>query len=111
MAQLQDKVAIVTGAGQGIGRATAELFSREGATVVVNDIVHERVKEVVALLGSRGGKTMLSDASYEDETAVRATVEAAAHTFGHVDILVNNIGGNAGIPFRIFTENSRTFGR
>ena len=92
MKQLQDKVAIITGAGSGIGKATAVLFAREGAKVVVSDINENHGNEVVELIKSNGGEALFvkaNSASPEDnERLVKETVEK----FGALNISVNNAG-------------------
>ncbi|MBZ0295223.1 MAG: glucose 1-dehydrogenase [Anaerolineae bacterium] len=90
--RLADKVAIVTGAGSGMGRAMAELFASEGAKVVVTDIVQERVDDVVQAIQSAGGTAsgVLVDVSKEADTD--AMINHAVDTYGRLDILVNNAG-------------------
>ncbi|MGZ5263329.1 MAG: SDR family NAD(P)-dependent oxidoreductase, partial [Kaistella sp.] len=92
MGQLQDKVAIITGAGSGIGKATALLFAKEGAKVVVSDINENHGNEVVELIKSNGGKALFvkaNSASPEDnERLVKETVAK----FGALHISVNNAG-------------------
>jgi 3-oxoacyl-[acyl-carrier protein] reductase len=92
--RLSGKVAIITGAGSGIGRASALLFSREGARVVIADIDDRGGEETVALVKSKGGEaffihTDVSKAS-DDENLIKMTKER----FGKLDILLNS----AGIP-------------
>lgn len=90
--RLQDKVALITGAGSGIGRATAERFAAEGARVVACDIVPERVDEVTAAIREFGGEVLgvTMDISRQDD--VDRAVEAALGAYGRLDILVNNAG-------------------
>lgn len=92
MKQLQDKVAIITGAGSGIGKATALLFAKEGAKVVVSDINENHGTEVVELIRSSGGEALFvkaNSASPEDnERLVKETVAK----FGALHISVNNAG-------------------
>jgi NAD(P)-dependent dehydrogenase (short-subunit alcohol dehydrogenase family) len=101
MGQLSGKVAIVTGAGGGIGRAEALLFAREGAKVVVNDIGGARdgtgggealasgvVREIVAL----GGEAVASFAPVHTEAGAASIVKTAVDAFGRIDVLVNNAG-------------------
>jgi pyridoxal 4-dehydrogenase len=91
--KLKDRVAIVTGGAQGIGRAIAEKLSEEGAAVVVADINEEGAKAVAAGL-SGDGLGVRADVS--DEGEVQAMVDAALERFGRVDVLVNNA---AIVPF------------
>ncbi len=73
--RLQDKVAIVTGAGSGIGRATAALFAREGALLVLNDIDRQGLDAVSAQLGKENNRAVMGDIAQE-ETARHLAQEA-----------------------------------
>jgi 3-oxoacyl-[acyl-carrier protein] reductase len=84
------KVAVVTGAGHGIGRAVAERFGREGARVVVNDVDPSRAGEVAGAI--TGGEAIAVPADVSKSSAVNALFDAALERFGTVDILVNNAG-------------------
>lgn len=88
---LSDDVAIVTGAGRNIGRATAELFAEEGAAVVVADVDEERALGTVDNITAAGGHAVASVTDVTDEAQVVAMVETAEEEFGSVDILVNNV--------------------
>lgn len=92
MSKLEKKVAIITGAGSGIGKATALLFAKEGAKVVVSDINEEGGNKVVEEIKSAGGEAIFvkaNTASPEDnENLVKETVKA----FGKLDVAVNNAG-------------------
>jgi 3-oxoacyl-[acyl-carrier protein] reductase len=93
MAQLTDKVAIVTGASRGIGRGIALELGKRGATVVVN--YHSRAdaaNEVVEQIKAGGGNAMAFKADVGDEEQANALVKAATDTYGKLDILVNNAG-------------------
>lgn len=101
MGLLDEKVAIVTGAGQGIGRAIARAFAREGARVVVNDLGCNGkgegndasvAEEVAAEVTAEGGVAVASAHSVRERQSVEALVELAEERFSGVDILVNNAG-------------------
>ena len=90
--QLDDKIAIITGAGSGIGEAIAHLFAKEGAKVIISDIDEKggnRVQKDIETLG-RYATFMKIDITKEDE--VERMVESTIKTFGKIDILVNNAG-------------------
>src|SRR5207245_550496 len=92
--KLKDKVALVTGAGSGIGRAIAQLFAEEGARVIANDVREEAAKETVAAISS-GGCAIQADVA--DSAQVRAMFAQIEREFGTLDVLVNNAGiGTAG---------------
>lgn len=86
----EGRVALVTGAAAGIGRATAELFAARGACVVVADLDLSRAGAVVAAIGARRAHAVAVDVS--DDGAVAAMVRSAVDRFGRVDIAVNNAG-------------------
>ena len=101
MARLDGRVAIVTGAGRGIGRSVARLLATEGASVVVNDLGAAvdgsgqdsgPAHDVVAEIGEAGGKAIASGADIADFTAAEELVESAIEEFGRLDILVNVAG-------------------
>jgi 3-oxoacyl-[acyl-carrier protein] reductase len=89
MGRLQDKVAIITGAGQGIGLAYAERFLAEGARVVVAEINEERAASAMKQLEGRGD-VVLQQTDISDEASAEACAAFAIETFGKLDILVNN---------------------
>jgi 3-oxoacyl-[acyl-carrier protein] reductase len=90
--RLEGKVAVVTGAARGIGRATALRFAREGAAVVVNDIDVEPAKEAAAAVEAIGGRVLVSTDDTTELGAARALMARAVEEFGTLDILVNNAG-------------------
>ena len=101
MGLLEGKVAIVTGAGRGIGRAEALLFAREGAKVVVNDVggtrdgtgaANDAAEEVAAEIRAGGGEAVTSFESVASEAGAGRIVDRALEAFGRLDILVNNAG-------------------
>jgi len=88
--RLRERVAIVTGAGSGIGRATARLFAREGARLVLNDIDQQSLDRTLAEVGKETNRGVVGNVARE-ETA-RSLAQAAVATFGRIDVLVNNAG-------------------
>lgn len=90
--RLQDKVAIVTGGGQGIGRTTALTFAREGAKVAVVDINQAAAEAVAAEIVAAGGQAQAFHMNVAKSDSVDPTVKAIAEWGGRIDILVNNAG-------------------
>ncbi|MEO8690970.1 MAG: SDR family NAD(P)-dependent oxidoreductase [Solirubrobacteraceae bacterium] len=84
------KTAIVTGAGTGIGRATAELLGARGARVVAAGLQPERLRETVAAITEAGGEAVAVDADLSDPRAIEAVAARAQEAFGGTDVLVNN---------------------
>jgi len=89
---VKDRVAIVTGSGQGIGEGIARVLAGAGAKVVVNDLVPERVEEVVADFKARGYDATGLAANVAVAVEAESLVAKAVDTYGRVDILVNNVG-------------------
>ena len=93
--RLEDKVAVITGGGAGIGRATALLFGREGASVVVADISEDRGQETTTMISREGPKEGLflrTDVGVRDQ--VEGLFDRVIDRFGRVDVLVNNAYGS-----------------
>lgn len=98
--RLADKVAIITGAGLGIGRATALLFAQEGAKVVVAELDPENGTQTAATIQEKGGDAIFVATDVTKSDDCQKMVRAAVDTYGRLDILVNN----AGLSGRIFVE-------
>lgn len=90
--KLQNKVAIVTGAGSGMGKAIASLYAQEGAKVIVADINQDSVNAVVAEIKANGGEALGEVVNVAKKEDVEKMINAATSAFGSLDILVNNAG-------------------
>jgi len=91
-ARFTDKVAFITGAGGGIGRATAVAFAQEDAAVVVADIDEETARETARLVEATGGRALAVRCDVTSSADVKTALDAAVQTFGGVDIAFNNAG-------------------
>lgn len=89
---LKDRVAIVTGAGSGIGRATALRFAQQGAAVALADVDETAVREVGDTIEASGGRSLPMKVDVADETQVERLVRATSDRFGGLDVLFNNAG-------------------
>jgi meso-butanediol dehydrogenase/(S,S)-butanediol dehydrogenase/diacetyl reductase len=90
--RLEGKVAIITGGGSGIGRATAELFAREGAKVVVADYKAEIGRETVRAIKDAGGEALFVEVDVSDSAQVKRLVQSTLDAYGGINILFNNAG-------------------
>ena len=91
---MDGKVAIVTGASGGIGRATALAFSESGASVVVSDVQEDKGEETVKLIADQGGKAIFHRCNVADEADVKALIKRAVSEYGRLDYACNNAGIN-----------------
>tara|TARA_Y100000588_G_scaffold315612_1_gene343812 strand:- start:60 stop:821 length:762 start_codon:yes stop_codon:yes gene_type:complete len=90
--RLKDKVAIITGGANGLGRATAELFGRQGASVVVTDILAELGEQVAQGIRDEGGRAVFEQADVTSEADAKQMVDTAVAQFGRLDVLMCNPG-------------------
>ena len=90
--RLADKVVIITGSANGIGRLAAEVFASEGASIVVTDIDEKEGQAAAHAIREQGGKAIFVKANVANETEVKHILDSAIATFGHVDVLYNNAG-------------------
>jgi NAD(P)-dependent dehydrogenase (short-subunit alcohol dehydrogenase family) len=93
--RLDGKVAVITGAGSGIGRAAALLFASEGAAVAVVDLAVAAAKETAAAIADRGGHALAVSADVSDAEQVDGAFGQITREFGRVDVLYNNAGANS----------------
>lgn len=98
--RLADKVAIITGAGTGIGEAIAHKFAKEGALVVVNGLVDDPIEDVAHSINQYGGSAIAYGGDVSEEAYAQSCVQVAIDTYGRLDILVNNAG--------VFLTNAET---
>lgn len=94
--QINDKVAVVTGAGNGIGRGIAQRLAREGAVVVTADLNESDAQRVLAEIEATGGKGLALQFDATSEASVDGMVRQTLERFERIDILVNNVGGGTG---------------
>jgi len=92
MGKLDGKVAVITGASSGIGRATAEALAAEGAAVAIGGRKASALDDVVAAVEARGGRALSQVLDVRDERQVASLIDAAVRDFGGLDIMVNNAG-------------------
>src|SRR5437667_2274532 len=92
MGMIEDKVAILTGSGRGIGAATAKMFGAEGASVVVSDLDPTPAEETAATIRAAGGKAVVVAGDVTDPAFPAQLIKATLDSFGSIDIIVNNAG-------------------
>ena len=90
--RLQDKVALITGAGSGIGEHIARLFAQQGAHVILADVRQDAAEQIAAEIQAAGGSARAQQLDVADESQVKAALELVAAEEGRLDILVNNAG-------------------
>ncbi len=104
MFELTGKIALVTGAGQGVGAGIATVLARQGASVAVNDLYEDRAKATVEEIEGAGGKAVAVPFDVTDRDAVSKAVATIQDELGPVDILVNNAGVPVGMGMAPFRE-------
>ena len=106
MGRLEDKVAIVTGGGRGLGKVYCLRMAEEGAKVVAADILDREVEETVSEIKANGGTAMAVKADVTSEVDTQRMAEEAVKKFGRIDILVNNAGYYYGMGRKRFYDIS-----
>jgi NAD(P)-dependent dehydrogenase (short-subunit alcohol dehydrogenase family) len=106
MRRLEDRIALVTGAGAGIGRAIAETFAREGAHVAVADLNAEAAKVVAASIVKANGAAVAHEVDVTDTKQVKAMMAEIGAKHGRLDILVNNAGVGERSDFRHLSDEA-----
>ena len=102
--RLNDKVALITGAAHGMGEATARLFAREGAKVIVADVLEREGETVVQSIVANGGSAMFVRLDVAEEQQWIAAMAETIARYGQLDVLVNNAGISGAVPDRMSTE-------
>ena len=103
--KIENRVAIVTGGGQGIGKGIASIFAEAGARVLISDKMEDTVRAAAQELCDQGGNVRATVTDVRDSGQVAEMVETALKSFGRIDILVNNAAGNFKTSFLDLSEN------
>jgi NAD(P)-dependent dehydrogenase (short-subunit alcohol dehydrogenase family) len=103
--RVQDRIAVVTGIGNGIGAAIAERLAAEGAVVVGGDIDEPSLKGTVGRIEAAGGKAIGVLGDVTEPEAARRLIQTAVDRFGRIEILVNNVGGSRSAPIWEMSED------
>ncbi len=102
--RLNDKVALITGAAHGMGEATARLFAREGAKVIIADVLEREGETVAQSIVTSGGNAIFVRLDVAEERQWIAAMAAIIARYGRLDVLVNNAGISGAVPDRMSTE-------
>ncbi len=92
MFTLQDKIAIVTGGGSGIGKAVARIFAKQGAIVFILDFDEKTAELIAAIINKEGGKAFAIKADVSDQVKIKESIDRIVADHGAIDILINNAG-------------------
>ena len=104
--EFKDKVALITGSASGMGKQTALKMAENGAKIIINDIVPERVDKTVREFKDKGLEVIGAVADVLDKKAIDQMIKAGMDAFGHIDILVNNAGMEKSGVLRKLTEDA-----